>query len=108
MSRAVRRHPAAAPKERPARQPRVTLGPGGAPRQTRGARAPQEKRPWFRPRVPRFMDDTIAELKKVTWPTWPETRYLSFVVIVVSLAVGITLGLTDVFFNWLIDHLLLK
>jgi len=54
------------------------------------------------------LEDTIAELKKVTWPSWPETRYLSFVVIVVSLAVGITLGLTDVFFNWLIDHLLLK
>jgi preprotein translocase subunit SecE len=50
----------------------------------------------------------VAELKKVTWPTLPETRYLTTVVIIVAVAVGIALGLIDIFFNWLVDRLLLQ
>jgi preprotein translocase SecE subunit len=93
MSRAVRRQQAAAPKERPSRPPR--------------AKAPQEQRRRFRLRAPRLLDDTFAELKKVTWPTGAETRYLATVVIIVSLAVGTALGLIDIFFNWVVDKLLL-
>ena len=107
MSRAVRRQQAAQPKERPARQPRVTLG--GGPRQpTRGARAPQEQKRRFRLRLPRWLDDIVSELKKVTWPSGAETRYLATVVIVVALAVGAVLGLIDIFFNWVVDRLLLS
>jgi preprotein translocase SecE subunit len=105
MSRAVRRQQAAAPKERPSRPPRVTVG--GARPPTRGAKAPQEQRRRFRLRAPRLLDDTFAELKKVTWPTGAETRYLATVVIIVSLAVGTALGLIDIFFNWVVDKLLL-
>jgi preprotein translocase SecE subunit len=47
-------------------------------------------------------------LRKVTWPSGAETRYLSTVVILVSLAVGGALGLIDIFFNWLVDRLLLS
>jgi preprotein translocase SecE subunit len=107
MSRAVRRQQAAQPKERAARPPRVL--PGGGPRQpTRGARAPQEQSRRFRLRMPRWLDDIISELKKVTWPSGAETRYLATVVILVSLAVGGALGLIDIFFNWMVDRLLLS
>jgi preprotein translocase subunit SecE len=80
------------------------FGPRG-PRQTRGIR-PQEKR--RRIGVPTWMSEIWSELRKVTWPTRDETAYLTMVVIVVAVAVGVVLGLVDVFFNWLIDQLLLK
>lgn len=54
---------------------------------------------------PRFVADVISELKKVTWPTFAETRYLTFVVGVVAIAVGIVLGLTDLAFGWIIERL---
>ncbi len=104
MSRAVRRQQAAAPKQRPTKRPSL----GGGPRQTRGARPPSERRRWFRPRVPRWLEEIVSELRKVSWPTRDETVYLSVVVIIVSLAVGTFLGVTDIFFNWLIDRLLLR
>lgn len=107
MSRAVRRQQAATPKERPARAPRVTIG-GGGRQPTRGARAPQEQRRRFRLKAPRLFDDIFSELKKVTWPTGAETRYLASVVIIVALVVGAALGLIDIFFNWLVDRLLLN
>jgi preprotein translocase subunit SecE len=54
------------------------------------------------------MTEIWSELRKVTWPTFAETRYLTFVVIVVAVAVGVVLGVVDIFFNWLIDRLLLS
>jgi preprotein translocase subunit SecE len=54
------------------------------------------------------MEDITSELKKVTWPTRDETIYLTTVVIIVAVAVGIVLGGIDLFFNWLIDRLLLR
>jgi preprotein translocase SecE subunit len=80
------------------------FGPRG-PRQTRGIR-PQEKR--RRIGMPGWITEIGSELRKVTWPTFAETRYLTMVVIVVAVAVGIVLGAIDVFFNWLIDQLLLS
>jgi preprotein translocase SecE subunit len=110
MSRAVRRQQAAPPKDRSPRPTKLGLGGGGSgnTRQARGARAPQDQRKGFRLRAPRIFDDIFSELKKVTWPTAAETRYLTGVVVVVALTVGAALGLIDIFFNWLIDQLLLK
>jgi preprotein translocase subunit SecE len=42
-----------------------------------------------------FFRETIGELRKVSWPTWPEALQLTVVVIVVMLIVGAILGLTD-------------
>lgn len=106
MSRAVRRQQAAQPKERPGRQPRVPRM--STPRQTRGAKAPQQEKRRFRLAVPAWIQDIASELKKVTWPSMPETRYLTVLVIIVSVIVGIMLGVIDIFFNWLIDRLLLQ
>jgi len=54
---------------------------------------------------PRFVSDVIAELRKVTWPTVTETRYLTTVVAIVSLAVGIFLGSIDFLFGWTVEKL---
>jgi preprotein translocase subunit SecE len=58
--------------------------------------------------VPSWLEEIISELKKVTWPTRDEVIYLTTVVIIVSITVGIVLGGIDIFFNWLIDQLLLE
>jgi preprotein translocase subunit SecE len=48
----------------------------------------------------KFVGDIIAELKKVTWLTRREAAYLTFLVLVVTIIVGIILGATDLgFFN---------
>jgi preprotein translocase subunit SecE len=107
MSRAIRRQQGAGPKpgETPARAPR--LGGSRRPPQTRGAKPPtaQRKR---RIAVPSWASDIGSELKKVSWPSRDETVYLTTVVIIVALAVGMLLGGIDIFFNWLIDRLLLR
>ncbi|MBA4179977.1 MAG: preprotein translocase subunit SecE [Anaerolinea sp.] len=54
---------------------------------------------------PRFVADVVAELRKVTWPTFQETRYLTIVVAIVSLAVGIVLGSIDFVFGWTVEKL---
>jgi preprotein translocase SecE subunit len=56
----------------------------------------------------RFIGDTIAELKKVTWLKWPnEVLYLTALVLVVAIAVGLILGATDYGFTNLVDKFFL-
>jgi preprotein translocase subunit SecE len=54
---------------------------------------------------PRFIADIVSELRKVTWPSFAETRYLTFVVAVVAIAMGILLGSADLLFGWIIEQL---
>jgi preprotein translocase SecE subunit len=54
---------------------------------------------------PRAVADVISELRKVTWPTFAETRYLTLVVAVVAIVVGVILGLFDLLFGWIIEQL---
>ncbi len=61
-----------------------------------------------RPRLSfRFIQEVVAELKKVTWPSRDEVVRLTLVVIVVSVAVGALLGTVDLIFAWLMERLLL-
>ena len=50
-----------------------------------------------------FFSDTINELKKVTWLSRREVIYLSCVVLLVTVAVGIVLALVDFGFTRLIE-----
>jgi preprotein translocase SecE subunit len=99
MSRALRRHPIAS-RPKPGRRP--TIGPRPGPRPPSGRRG---RLAFLRPR---WIEDIINELKKVTWPTWADTRYLTIVVILVAASVGFMLAGIDLFFNWLIGHTLLR
>ncbi|HXF84015.1 MAG TPA: preprotein translocase subunit SecE [Anaerolineales bacterium] len=42
-----------------------------------------------------FFRETAGELRKVSWPTWPEVRQLTLIVLAVMFIMGILLGLTD-------------
>ncbi|MQG19457.1 MAG: preprotein translocase subunit SecE [SAR202 cluster bacterium] len=53
-----------------------------------------------------FISDAFNELKRVTWPTKEETFRLSIMVVVVSVSVGIFLGLVDLVFTELFDIIL--
>ncbi len=108
MSRAVRRQQAQSPKEPRDNRRGGLSGRSSGPRDTRGAKAPTPVRRRLRPRVPHWLEEIISELKKVTWPTREETAYLTMVVIIVAVIAGVALGLVDIFFNWLIDNLLLE
>ncbi len=54
-----------------------------------------------------FIRDTIAELKKVTWLRPREWVYLSLLIIIVSISVGIILGLLDYGFTFLVNKVFL-
>lgn len=42
-----------------------------------------------------FFRETNGELRKVSWPTWPEARQLTLLVLAVMIVMGIILGITD-------------
>jgi preprotein translocase subunit SecE len=53
-----------------------------------------------------FIGEVTSELKKVVWPTRQEAIHLTTIVIVVSIAVGIILGIVDFVFSRLMQLLL--
>ncbi len=55
----------------------------------------------------RFISDTIAELKKVVWLTRREVAYLTALVLIVCIIVGLVLGIIDYGFTKLVDTLIL-
>jgi preprotein translocase SecE subunit len=50
-------------------------------------------------RLRRFVDEAWSELKKVSWPTPEQTRNLTVLVFVVSLAVGLYITVLDTVFQ---------
>jgi preprotein translocase subunit SecE len=50
-----------------------------------------------------FFSDTISELKKVTWLSRREVIYLSGIVLLVTVVVGVLLALVDFGFTRLIE-----
>lgn len=83
-------------------QPRRSIGPSlsapAAPGEERGGSLLK----------PRWAQDIISELRKVTWPTRRETANLTGVVIIVSLALGVLLGGADLLFGWIVQQTLLR
>jgi preprotein translocase subunit SecE len=53
--------------------------------------------------IRRYFNETAGELRKVSWPTWPEARQLTILVIVVMVAIGAFLGLVDLGANRLLN-----
>ena len=50
-------------------------------------------------RLRRFIEESWSELKKVTWPTFEQTRNLTVLVFVISGAVGLFIAVFDAIFN---------
>lgn len=53
-----------------------------------------------------YLRETIGELRKVHWPTRTEARNLTMVVLAVTAAMAIFLGLFDFLFGRLIEEIL--
>ena len=45
--------------------------------------------------IQRYFRETTGELRKVNWPTWPEARRLTGLVLLVMLVIGIFLSTVD-------------
>jgi preprotein translocase subunit SecE len=54
-----------------------------------------------------FIHETINELKKVVWLSWHDVYRLTVLVMVVTIAVGIVLGIIDFGFSKLVDTMFL-
>jgi preprotein translocase subunit SecE len=50
--------------------------------------------------IRRFFRETIGELRRVSWPTWPEARRLTIIVIIVLVIMS--------FFLWIVDEAAVK
>lgn len=55
-----------------------------------------------------FFQEVVSELKKVVWPSREEATRLTIMVILVSAAVGVALGLIDIGFSSLIRSVVLR
>jgi preprotein translocase subunit SecE len=55
----------------------------------------------------KFIGETIAEMKKVVWLTRREIAYLTALVIIVAVSVGLALGVLDYIFARLVNDILL-
>ena len=105
MSRALRRHPVTSQAGRQGAAKAPAIRTGGGRRQPRETR---ERRGLIGLVRPRWAEDIVSELRKVTWPTREETWNLTWVVVLVAGVVGAFLGGIDMFFNWLIEQTLLR
>ena len=56
--------------------------------------------------VQRYFRETLGELRKVNWPTWPEAKRLTGLVLLVMLVVGIFLAGVDYLSGALINLVL--
>ncbi len=108
MSRALRRQPLV--QKPPAKAPSFRTGPRPVKKQESAAVTAEiaKKRSLYDRFMPRFFQDIISELKKVTWPTREETTRLTLAVCVVAVVIGLALGGIDIGFNWIVDHTLLN
>jgi len=55
----------------------------------------------------RFIGETVAELKKVVWLTRRELVYLTTLVLIVAITVGLILGIIDYGFTRLVNDIFL-
>lgn len=52
--------------------------------------------------IAHFWRETIGELRKVNWPTIPDARRLTYIVLAVMVAMAILLGVLDYIFSTVI------
>lgn len=50
---------------------------------------------WMNPRIHGLSVEVATELKRVTWPSWEETRISTFAVVVASLVASVVLAAID-------------
>jgi preprotein translocase SecE subunit len=53
-------------------------------------------------RIRRFIAEAVSELRKVSWPTFVQTRNLTVLVFAVSIAVGVFVAFWDQVFQGIV------
>jgi preprotein translocase subunit SecE len=56
-------------------------------------------------RIRRFLAEAVSELRKVSWPTFAQTRNLTVLVFAISFAVGVFVAVWDTLFQGVIGFL---
>lgn len=56
--------------------------------------------------IQRYFRETTGELRKVSWPTWPEARRLTLLVLLVMVVMGIFLAGVDAIAKELLNLML--
>ena len=56
-------------------------------------------------RIRRFLAEAISELRKVSWPTFPQVRNLTVLVFTVSFVVGVFVAIWDAIFQGVIGFI---
>jgi len=54
-----------------------------------------------------YHEEVIAELRKVTWPTWPDTKRMTWIVVLVVAFFSVVLGLFDLGWSWALRQILM-
>src|SRR5438552_7856158 len=108
MNREMRRQQERMKPAKPGRTPRSALtgGGGGGGRAAVGGLGGRGRGAAFL--RPNWIKDIFSELRKVQWPTRQEAWHLTWVVVLVSLVVGVTLGGLDSAFGWFLEHTVLQ
>ncbi|MFN8401185.1 MAG: preprotein translocase subunit SecE [Anaerolineales bacterium] len=56
--------------------------------------------------IQRYFRETTGELRKVSWPTWPEARRLTILVLIVMVVMGLFLASVDALAKELLNLML--
>ncbi|MEK7138839.1 MAG: preprotein translocase subunit SecE [Patescibacteria group bacterium] len=59
-------------------------------------------------KVTQFLKEVKSELSKVSWPTKKEIVQYTAIVIAISLAMAVFLGLLDFVFEWILNKFLIR
>jgi preprotein translocase subunit SecE len=107
--RRAQQQPALAGGPPPARPPRP-VSQGGGDEPSRRPERREERRDEVRPGVPglRFIQESVAELKKVEWPSQQQVISGTAVVIIACLIVGVYLYGNDQLWSYVVKHVLLR
>jgi preprotein translocase subunit SecE len=57
-------------------------------------------------RIQRFFRETSGELRRVSWPTWPEARRLTAIVVVVLVVMSLFLWVMDLLAEGILSKLI--
>ena len=94
----------------PRRPPTPPVERGEAPEPSRPPEPRRERRDEVRPGIPglRFVQEAVAELRKVEWPNQQAVISGTTVVIVACLIVGAYLWANDELWRYVVQHVLLR
>lgn len=85
----------------------VNTAPAEKPKQVQKARVEDKDRDKSRKpnAISQWWRETVGELRKVNWPSVPDARRLTLIVLAVMAAMSLTLGLLDYLFSLAIGWL---